>query len=204
MNPFIMDTISLKSTQVQYHLFGGFSGTITTNLYYDINASQSEIEQMPLFVTDTVETLRNRFSVVYDKVRVINGHGELTYDVKENFRLSLSGDYNNYTPSSQIKVWYHPDLVIGLTGQYIYKKNFIFSAMFSYISNQYAPVNVGGVEMAKTINGYPDLNLGCEYTYSRLLTIFLNANNLANVSYQRWLNYPTQGFNVLAGVRLAF
>jgi hypothetical protein len=207
MNPFISDTLTFHATNTQYHLFAGFSGTITPNLFYDINGSQSEIENMPLFVTDTIETLRNRFSVIYDKVRVINGHAELTYTMKENLSFTLSGEYNQYTPTNQLKVWYHPDLIISLTGQYIYKKNFTFKAMFSYIGTQYAPISSPTIDdglAVKNVDAYPDLNLGFDYRYNRLLTAFININNIANVTKQRWLNYPTQGFNVLAGIRFAF
>jgi hypothetical protein len=137
-------------------------------------------------------------------VRLINIHGDLNYIVKENLKFTLSGDYNNYTPTNQLKVWYHPNMEISLTGQYIFKKSFIFNAMFTYLGAQFAPVNIGGTETVKTINGYPDLNIGFEYTYTRVLSVFINVNNIANVSYQRWLNYPTQGFNVLGGIRLAF
>lgn len=211
-NPYITDTVTFHSTYVLYHLFAGFAGTILPNLSYDINASQSEIEKMPLFVTDTLEPLRNRFSVIYDKVRVLNGHAELTYTMKEDLRITLSGDYNQYTSSTQAEVWYHPNLVINLLGQYVYKKNYTFKAMFSYIGTQYAPEEFYGIPLvagppfwvAKKIAGYPDLNLGFDYCYNKHLNAFINLNNLANVSYQRWLNYPTQAFNVLAGVRFAF
>jgi len=210
-NPFMIDTARLHPTNTVYHFFVGFAGTIASNLSFDINGSQSEIDNMALFATDTLETLRNRFSVIYDNVRVINGHGELTYIMKDNLKLTLMGDYNIYTPSQQAYVWYHPNLQIGLTGQYIYK-NCTFKATFLYIGTQYGPIPAVGIPapgtspvwLAQKIAGYPDLNLGFDYHYNRLLTAFLNINNIANVTKERWLNYPTQGFNAMLGIRLAF
>lgn len=209
-NPFVIDTLVLHASSTMYHIFLGLSGTITPNLSYDVKGSQSEIDQMPLYATDTLDTFRNRFSVIYDKVKVIKGHAELTYIVKNNLRFTLGGDYYQYTSTDQAKVWYHPDMKISLQGQYIYHTNFVFKAMLSYIGTQYAPIapspQAADVTKwaAKTIDGYPDLNIGFDYKFSKPLTAFLNLNNLANVSYQRWLNYPTQGFNVMAGIRLGF
>jgi len=203
MNPFIQDTVSMKYTITTVHFFGGFAGSLTSALTYNLSAYESEIKQMPLFVTDTNETLRNRFAVIYDNIRVINGHADVSYLLKDNVKFTLSGDYYDYNPTDQLKAWYHPNLQISLLGQYIYQK-FTFKAAFYYLGVQYAPISVDGQEVAKQINGYPDLNLGCDFHYNRLLTAFVSLNNLANVSYQRWLNYPTQGFNALLGVRLAF
>ena len=73
---------------------------------------------MPLFVTDTLEQLRNRFAVVYDDVQVFNAHADINYQMKEDIRFTIGGDYYNYTPSSQVAVWYHPTLKLSLLGEY--------------------------------------------------------------------------------------
>jgi len=203
INPFIQDTVNMQYTITTIHVFGGVTGTISPKLQYNLSGYESMIKGMPLFVTDTLETLKNRFAVVYDKVSVTSAHADLSYLVKDNIKFTLSGDYYQYKPTDQLKAWYHPDLQISLLGQYIYQK-LTFKAMFYYLGEQFAPISVGGKEVAKQINGYPDLNLGCDYHYNRFFTAFASLNNLANVSYQRWLNYPTQGFNALIGVRLAF
>jgi hypothetical protein len=204
MNPFIQDTLNMKYTYTVLHIFAGVTGALTNDLTYNVSGYESHMKQMPFFVTDTNEILANRFTVVYDNVRIINGHADINYRVMEALKLTLAGDYYNYVPTDQLKAWYHPDLIVSLGGQYTLQKKYVFSALFDYIGNQYAPVNVGGVETSKTINGYPDLNIGFDYRYNHFLTAFVNLNNLANISYQRWLNYPTQGFNAMVGVRLAF
>lgn len=203
INPFIQDTVNMKYTITTIHIFGGVTGNISPQLLYNVSGYLSIINDMPLFYTDTLETLRNRFAVLYDKVKVTNAHADVSYLLKDNIKFTLSGDYFLYNPTDQLKAWYHPNMQISLLGQYIYQK-LTFKAMFYYLGTQYAPEISGGQLIAKSIDGYPDLNLGCDYHYNRFLTAFVNLNNLANVSYQRWLNYPTQGFNALIGVRLAF
>ncbi|MGP8216105.1 MAG: hypothetical protein ACLQQ4_11110 [Bacteroidia bacterium] len=204
VNPFIQDTINMKYTRTMYHLFFGFTGSFTNDFTYDINGSQSEVYDMPMFVTDTLEYLRNRFTVVYDDVQVTNFHADLAYQVKEYFRLVLTGDYFIYTPSSQVQVWYHPTQKVNLLGEYTIKQKCILKAEIFYVGSQYAPEIVDDRLIARQLAGYPDLNLGVDYKYNKFLTGFLHLNNLANTAYYQWDNYPTQQFNFLLGVRLTF
>jgi hypothetical protein len=203
-NPFMQDTVSNQYTKTMYHLYGGFTGSITNQITYDINASQSQIKNMPLFITDTLEILRNRFAVVYDNVQVTNVHLDISYQVKDDIRFILGGDYFQYVPSGQLQVWYHPTLKVNLLGEYTILKKYMVKAEVFYVNQQYAPEMVNGIMTAKQLDGYPDLNLGVDYKYNKFLTAFLHLNNLANTSYYQWDNYPIQRFNFLLGVRLTF
>jgi hypothetical protein len=204
MNPFIKDTITMHYSSTPIKVFAGIAGTITNDISYNLSGYESEINDMPLFVTDTNEILRNRFSVIYDNVRDINGHIDLSYRVREDLKFTLGADYDIYTPAAQLKVWYHPNLLVNLLGQYRIQQKYIVKLQLYVLGAQYAPVMNEGIITAKEISAYPDINLGFDYNYNHLFTAFINVNNIANISYQRWLNYPTQGFNVLAGVRLSF
>ncbi len=203
-NPFMQDTIDNRYTKTMYHLYLGLTGSITNKLTYDINASQSQVKDMALFVTDTLELLRNRFAVVYDDVRVTNVHADLSYQMKEDVRIILGGDYFQYNPTNQLQVWYHPTLKINLIGEYALQKKVTLKAEVFYLNSQYAPEYVGGILTAKQLPGYPDLNLGVDYKYSKLITAFLHLNNLANTAYSQWDNYPTQRINFMLGARLTF
>jgi hypothetical protein len=203
-NPFVQDTLNNQYTRTMYHLYGGFTGSITNQITYDVNASQSQIKNMPLFITDTLELLRNRFTVVYDNVQVTNVHLDISYQVKDDIRFILGGDYFSYVPSAQLQVWYHPTLKVNLLGEYTILKKYIVKAEVFYVNQQYAPEMVDGIMTAKQLDGYPDLNLGVDYKYNKFLTAFLHLNNLASTAYYQWDNYPTQRFNFLLGVRLTF
>ena len=55
-----------------------------------------------------------------------------------------------------------------------------------------------------TLKSYFDLNAHVGYKFSERLTFFLKGNNLANQDYQRWLNYPVQGLQILGGASYKF
>ncbi len=204
VNPFVQDTMKLNYTYTKYHVFGGIAGNITRLLTYNISVAQSMIDNMPLFITDTLEPIRNHFTVVYDNVKVTNAHVDIDYKWRNKLSVILAGDYNIYTPTNQLKAWYNPALKISATGKYTLQDKYIFKAEFFVVGSQYAPEMTDGIMTAKTLSGYPDLNLGVEYKYNKVFTAFLNLNNIANVAYYTWDNYEMERFNILIGVRLGF
>jgi outer membrane cobalamin receptor len=54
------------------------------------------------------------------------------------------------------------------------------------------------------LGSYIDLNSHVGYKYNSQLTGFLKLNNMTNKSYQKWLNYPVQGFQVMVGGNYKF
>ena len=55
-----------------------------------------------------------------------------------------------------------------------------------------------------TLKSYFDVNLHLEYAHNERLSGFLKFNNIANQAYQKWLNYPVQGFQFVLGATYKF
>ena len=55
-----------------------------------------------------------------------------------------------------------------------------------------------------TLNSYFDANAHLGFKYSDRLTAFLRTNNITNKGYEKWLNYPVQGFQVVLGANYKF
>ena len=49
-----------------------------------------------------------------------------------------------------------------------------------------------------------DANLGLEYRYSKILSVFLNINNITATKNYYWNFYPTQGVNAVGGLTYSF
>jgi outer membrane receptor protein involved in Fe transport len=43
--------------------------------------------------------------------------------------------------------------------------------------------------------------MGVEYKLNKKWALWIDLNNIANTRYQRWNQYPSFGFNFLAGAR---
>jgi outer membrane receptor protein involved in Fe transport len=51
---------------------------------------------------------------------------------------------------------------------------------------------------------YFDVNAHVGFKYNDQLTAFLRLNNITNKAYEKWLDYPVQGFQVVLGANYKF
>ena len=169
-------------------------------------------DNLPLFVTDTTTKAKNKFTVVYDNVQILNLKGEVTWEQSEKLDIILRGDYFNYTITNEMYAWEKPDYDLGLTAKYHYSEQLIFKAdlfgLFKIYERDFVKETENNVVVTtvspQLINHIYDINLGAEYRFTKQLSAFLNLNNIGNYRYYRWYNYPSQRFNFLAGVSYAF
>jgi outer membrane receptor protein involved in Fe transport len=100
--------------------------------------------------------------------------------------MSYGGKYN-----LRDKIWINAAL---LTYNKQYYRDFIYGE-----AGVVQPITI-----SRELKGIADMNLGAEYRYTKLLGMFVQLNNIFNVRYERYKNYPMQRFNVMAGVSYTF
>jgi outer membrane cobalamin receptor len=61
--------------------------------------------------------------------------------------------------------------------------------------------SIGNIQ---TLDAIVDINLGVDYQIKDNLSIFLKVTNLLNYNYDLYYQYPSQGINVMAGIRYKF
>ncbi len=204
-NPFISSTIPLEYTYNKFKIFGGFKTSFSSNIAFNANISSSKIDNMPFFVNDTTTEPRNKFIVIYDNVKLINVKAEISYHKNEKIELLFCSNFYNYSfMEKEWKPWYKPNFDASLSVNYNIKNKFILKANIIACDKMYAKIFEQNEEKAKPINGIIDVNLGIEYRYNKLFSGFINFNNIIGTQYYRWYNYPTQRFNLLAGISYAF
>ncbi len=167
-----------------------------------IGGEYARIENMPFYMSLPNSPTHN-FFVLYDKLNQLDLFLEGNYTLSNRIDLSLGLHYFINQTDSLEYAYYHPDFKIFLSGKYRPAERLLFGAEFNLFSRVWAfdPYN-GGEE--KQLSMLYDLNISVEYRIWRELYLFLQANNIFAQSYERFLNYPTQGFNILGGARFRF
>lgn len=207
-NPFVLSQVAIANTNKRYELYGGMRGAISSRIGFNIRASRSEIQNMPLFANH--DTLGLTFAVIYDTVQVTNVGGEISYHNAEKLNLVFKGDYFIYDLKNQQAPWHMPNLRVGMTGFYDLKDKIIVRADVFYNSGQTVKSFdsndefVGNNTYMKNLKGYVDASIGLEYRYTQKLSLFLNFNNVASTKYYKWNNYPSQSINVIGGLTYSF
>ena len=155
----------------------------------------------------------NRFKVAYINTNLLTVSGSVKYQYKEKIHFIAKGNYYSYSlnPSDSIsratftKPFHKPNFDLTLTGLYNLKSKIILKADIFVIGSQWALTKTyeSGDSLALSpllLKGVIDCNLGAEYRYSKMLSFFINFNNIANMRYIRWEKYPAQRFNLMLGL----
>jgi len=196
VNPFLKPGLYVQNTDRKMEFFLGLSGSLAPGTEYKVKGSFSLIDQMPFFLNDTADVAGNRFIVAYDDVQLFRLSGEFTGRISEKFSLFVKAAYNNYSMSVLEKPWHKPPFEGSLGVKYSLQDKIIFRGDLSYIGKRYA--TTPAMQMVR-LDGYPDLNLGFEYRYRKILSFFLDFSNILSVRYEPWHQFPTQGFFIMGG-----
>lgn len=206
-NMFMNTNTVIENTNHKLQLNGGFKGALSRSLSYKIDVNREMVDNMPLFVNDTTPGPRNTFFLKYDTVRVFNVNAEFAFAKGERFSIAARGEFYSYKPRNEEKAWHLPSYRIALNSRYNIQDKIVIKADVYVIGTRYARVfstDSLGLPVtpfiAKALKPYVDANLGIEYRYNKVLSAFLNVNNIAARRYERWNGYPSQRINFILGI----
>ncbi len=205
-NPWVTSVIPVTWQNNQFDVYGGIRGNIARSFGFNLKAAWLKFKNMPFYVNrrDNGAAPFNKFTVEFDDGSVFTVSGELTYTLKDNLKLWLSGEYNNYSLDTLAQPWHKPLSKITFGGSYlIAKKVFVWTELFSY-GKRYAVLTSSVPPQEITLDGFFDINLGVTYFITKDLSVFLNGTNLLNRNYERYFNYPVQGLEIMGGVGFRF
>ncbi len=198
-NAFLAQNQVLKNMYTPYNIFGGIKGKLGSSFDYMLELSQQSINNLPIYWSDT-QALR-KFVILYENVGLFKVQAGLNYNRFEKFKLGTNFTYFSYSTTSA-HAYQRPD----------FEWNTKISGNIGGKLNLHSKVYVIGTRYARYIMGaeseklpvIADINIGADYRISKDFSAFIDLNNLTNQTYQRWFNYPTYGFNVIAGVTFIF
>ena len=202
-NPYIETNTPLGYANNKFEFYGGVHTSLTKTIDFTARLSTKSIDGFPLFVNDTNTGNTNKFTVVYDNITVFNINSEIQWRTSEKVTLLAVANWNQYS-TNQIEAWHRPTLDAKFSVYYNISNKIITHLDIFAFDKMYARTFNKGVAEASTINGMVDFNMGIEYRINKIFSAFVNLNNFGTTQYYNFYNYPTQRFNMLAGLTYAF
>lgn len=214
-NKFLSPTLFLEPTNNQFNIYAGLKGKLMNTLAYNLKAGYDVSENVPLFksnpyLSDPSENYSygNSYAVVYDNVKTLSFFAELKADVNKDIALGVNVQANSFNTKYQEEAWNLPTLKAGFTSDFNIGKKWYAGTQLFYVGERFdAYTNYQGFanpDAKIKLESYFDINAHIGYKYNERLTAFIKGNNLANQNYQRWLNYPVQGAQVILGASYKF
>jgi hypothetical protein len=211
-NPWLISDILPVNTWSPFRLYAGLRGSVSSKMAFNVRASFTpSIENQVFFVNDISLGNLNKLTYVTDNASLFEVNGEVTWQLHEKIRFIAKADFLGYTPDNEKKAWHTPTLRMSYGGKYNLRDKIWINAALLTFNKQYYRDFIYGEEgvvqpitISRELKGIADMNLGVEYRYTKLLGMFVQLNNIFNVRYERFKNYPMQRFNVMAGVSYTF
>ncbi|HKL09651.1 MAG TPA: hypothetical protein VJ896_12820 [Bacteroidales bacterium] len=204
LNPFVVPGQNMLNSDHKLILYGGIRGNFNSTTYYNFKVSYSLIDQMPFFVNNLslTDSTGNQFSVVYDNIELVSYFGELSLAPNEKLNLHVKANYRDYQMDTEIKPWHKPAFDLTFSARYNLRDKIILKGDIFSLGKRYAKLTSDG-DFAE-LESVVDINIGAEYRYSKILSGFVQFNNLLSENYYEWNYYPSYGFNVLLGITYSF
>ncbi len=218
-NPFISPTQYILPTKKLYEGFGGIKGMLSNILAYNARISYGKDENKVLFQKNTLKMYQpnfkgyeygNSFNAVYDDINTLAFFGELKVEISDKFTLGINANYYSYSTDLQDEAWNLPELKASLFSNFNITEKFYGSASLFYVGERSdilrreVVYNYPTMDEKVTLDGYVDANLSFGYRFTDRLSVFVKGSNLFGDNYEKWLDYPVQGIQGLAGATYKF
>lgn len=215
-NPFISPTLLLVPTDQQYDTSLGLKGKLSNSMSYNISGHYFAERNKALFKSNSVlggatedYQYGNSFGIEYDNLKTYSVAGELNVDFNRNFKLGIKAEYFGYTTNIQEEPWNLPDIKGNLFLDYQIDDHWFVGGGLYYVGERkdqfYEEGSLNPTSpITMTLDSYFDANAHLGYKISDQLSIYAKANNIVDKQYERWLNYPVQGIQLLAGATFQF
>ena len=210
-NPFV-NTRNYTNSLDEKRTFIGLRGSVK-GFGYDVNFSQLVSHSNSQFVTNyDSTTLVNEpmFDVhtIY-KLKAWNPHITLSYNKGSQFGAKVWFDYFVYNKNTAVELSYTPSIKAGFSAFYNWKDKLLVNMDIEGRSKVNAVQNQTGavipfVRSVVPIKGLIDINFSANYFITKNIGVFVDVNNVAFQKWQRYYNYPTYQFQVIAGAKLSF
>jgi len=201
INPYIIPGLNVKNADHKTHIFGGLKGNFSSDVQIMAQASYSEVNNQSFYINDTISKLANKFLVLYDNIELLKFSAELDFRSSKNIIITAKADYSIYSMTKLPEPWQMPGFESTISARYSLRDKIILTADLYVLGSRYArnPLTGGVIKL----NPFADFNLGAEYRYTKILSLFIQFKNLTATKYVFWNQYPLYGFQVMGGFTYA-
>jgi len=190
--------MKLKSTSHKFIVTGGLKGSLTSNISYDASFNYSLVDDMYFYVNDSVPLLKNHLTAVQDDYEAFRIYGELSYRYSEKLWFHVNQNIYRYNLDTELHPWHRPLYDLTFSTRYNLRNKILANLDIFYAGQQYAR-NFNTAEDPYLIAGTLDFNIGVEYRYTEIMSVFLRLNHILGSENFIYYQYPTMRFNLMAG-----
>ncbi|TAE47212.1 MAG: TonB-dependent receptor [Bacteroidetes bacterium] len=202
-NRYLGGSFLMKPTVEKMHIYLGARGSVNKQVDFSARLYYKRLQNALIYRTgDGVY-----FQPAFDSLTTVTGgHFEVNYDLQGDIKLGAALNVNVYNTSDNeglTPVYFHATPIrLDVFGSYVWKENLTAKGELLF----YGPTPMFLDEAGDIVNRgvFPNVNASVDYRITKGFSVFLWVNNLLNVNYQRWYNYPERRIDFRGGVTVSF
>lgn len=203
-NPFIntsfyasQQVVHLTNSNQSIRILAGFKGRLSSKTDYVVQGTYERWDSLYFFNTYYNKNINidNQYFVEYDNTSLYTIHAQIRYDAAQQLQIFASGTYYYYQLKNFAKPWHKPLYKAQTTAKYLLNEQLSFQTDIFILGDRWAKLPANN----KLLSTIFDFNLTAEYHKNKKFSVFAMLNNIANLRYYRWNNYPSQRFNLMLG-----
>ncbi len=208
INPWISSTTSLGWDRY-FRAYGGIRGNFGQKVNYSAQLSWKKFNNMFFFINTqdgaSAALPYNKFSAVYDGGSVFGVEGQITFSASDKVNLIAGAKYNAYSLDSLSNAYHKPisEFKLGIDVA-LTDKIKAWADIYYYGKRVALDPTIIPLGTTIDLDGFIDMNAGVEYKLTSNFSVWLNVNNILNNDYQRYLNYPVHGIQIMGGLTYRF
>lgn len=201
-NRFLDDSLVIANSETKLKVGGGIRGMLIKNLRVSAGLSYASINNLPFYAPSSQDSAR--FSLIYDTKNVEKVVLEVgaVYSPNSTSNYGAEVEINSYSLNDLDKPWHLPTFQLKVYSTHNINQKVIFSTSIISLAGIDSPSKAAfGRERLPSI---VDLNMGVKYLITSRSSVFIDANNLLNKEYERYIGYPVRGITFKIGGKYRF
>lgn len=208
-NPFVGSALDLEVTTEKLGFEGGIRTNILKTVDLHVGVRYRHTLNDPFYVVrgrmvDGVP-VDNLFNVFYDETYLTTVMADVRWLAFDKVTVDAGATYNKYQMTLLDHALFRPELEARLKLNYTPIPSLLLYSSFLYQDGRYARLQASVLtEPSVKLKAVYDLGLGADYKVSEDVTVFAKVNNLLHQKYQLYYNYPVNGIEFFAGLKMTF
>ena len=147
----------------------------------------------------------NLYNVFYDETYLTSVVADVRWLASDQVAVDAGVTYNNYQMGMLDHALFRPEIEGRLKVNYDPTSNLSLYSSILDQDGRYARSQAWVLtEPSVKLKAVLDLGLGADYKVAEDVTVFAKVNNLLHQKYQLYYNYPVNGIEFFAGLKMTF
>jgi hypothetical protein len=203
-NPFIRPGEASWWTNTKQSFTTGIKTSVIPKLDLNLGLTYAKVENGGFYIADSSTQFKNLLTVEHDNFQQVRFFAEASYHHTDQLQSILNLTFDTYETEKIKKAWHLPAFQGKWELHYRLNDQWSFETGLLLLGERFAPGNYTTLFEPIRLKPVTDLNLDVNYSFSKQFAVFLQLNNALNNRYERFYNYPVQGFQLFAGMSLRF